>query len=101
MKEKIMLNGQIFTVHKSKHASIENLQRYNGRWLTDCYTKPSKTKQEIFNDWLEWAYLNEVEYFGVSSYNVHRFSLQGLVEHGGHKYILHITSRYNKAYIIE
>ena len=101
MNKTITLNGHTFTVHRSKYAKVENLHRYAGRWLTDCYANPSTTKQAIFKEWNEWAWLNDVEYFGVSSYNAHRFSLQGLVEHLGHTYILSITSTSNKAFIID
>ena len=101
MIKTITLNGHTFEVHRIKYAKVENLERYSGRWLNDCYTNPSTTKQEIFKEWLEWAWLNDVEYFGVSGYNTYSFSLQGLVQHLGHTYILAITSTSNKAYIID
>ena len=97
----ITLNGIEFSVHRSKYAKVENLERYAHRWLTDCYANPSKSKKEIFKDWSEWAYLNDVEYFGVSSYNTFGFSLQGLIQHLGHTYVLSITPKSNKAYIID
>ena len=101
MSKTITLNGHTFTVHKSKYAKEESLHRCSGRWLDDCYTRPSKAKQEIFKEWLEWAWLNDVEHFGVSSYNTFGFSLQGLVSHLGHTYILNITPNYNRAYILD
>lgn len=100
MSKTIVLNGHTFTVHKSKYAKVENLQRYSGRWLNECYSNPSTAKQEIFKEWLEWAWLNDVEHFGVSSYNTFGFSLQGLVEHLGNTYILEITPKHNRAYIL-
>lgn len=97
----ITLNGHSFEVHKSKYAKVENLARYAGRSLYDCYEKPSTAKQEIYKEWLEWVWLNGVMYFGVQSYSSHMFTLQGLVEHCGHTYILHITPAHNYAYIID
>lgn len=103
MANTIKLNGYTFTVHKSKNTEqmLEGLKRYAYRWLDDCYTNPSETKKAIFKEWNEWAYLNDVEYFGVSGYNGFHFSLQGLVTHEGHKYILHITASSKKAYIVD
>ena len=97
----IRLNGHTFEVHRSKYAKVENLQRYAHRCLNECYSNPSTTKQAIFKEWYEWAYLNDVEYFGISSFNAHRFSLQGLVQHLGHTYILSITASHNIAYLID
>ena len=101
MNKTITLNGYTFTVHRSKYAKVENLHRYAGRTIYDCYDRPSDTKVSIYKMWDEWAYMNDVKYFGISSYSGFQFTLQGLVEHGGNKYILHITKSANKAYLIE
>ena len=97
----ITLNGVQFEVHKSKATSTVFMERYAGRSLTDCYERPSYSKQYIYKMWEEWAYLNDVEYFGISGYNGFQFTLQGMVEHEGKTYILHITKSANKAYIID
>ena len=99
--KRININGMNFEVHKSKYASVDSLSRYAGRTIYDCYDKPAMAKISIYNDWLKWAYENNVEYFGISSYNGFRFSLQGLIEYEETIYILNITSNSNKAYIIE
>lgn len=101
MKKTILLNGRTFEVRKSKYACVENLKRYANRWLYDCYANPTPSKKAIFKEWAEWAWVNDVEYFGVSSYNKFQFSLQGLVKHEGEYYILNITSAHNIAYIVE
>lgn len=99
--EKLVLNGQEFSVHRSKYAKVDNLFRYSGRTIYDCYDRPSTTKVSIWKEWEEWAYLNDVAYFGVSSYSGWQFSLQGLVYHNDKCYILSITKSANKAYIID
>lgn len=99
--EKIRLNGHSFEVHRSKYAKVENLARYAGRTIWECYDRPSTTKVSIYKEWLDWAVLNDVQYFGVSSYSGFQFSLQGLVEHEGKMYLLAITKSANKAYIID
>ena len=100
-RQTITLNGHRFEVQKSKYAKVENLARYSGRTIYDCYERPSTAKVAIYREWEEWAYLNDVQYFGVSYYNCSHFSLQGLVEHSGKLYILRITSCHNIAYEIE
>ena len=101
MAKTIVLNGIHFEVHKSKAISTTFLQEYAGRTIYDCYSKPSYSKECIYKMWEEWAYLNDVEYFGVSGYNGFQFTLQGLVKHDGHTYILHITKTTQKAYIVD
>ena len=103
MGNTMWLNGRLFRVHKSKYAEDykKDLARHAYRSIYQCYTKPSEAKVAIYKDWEEWAYLNDVEYFGVSGYSCFQFSLQGLVQHNGHTYILHITKDSNKAYIVE
>ena len=101
MGKTITLNGATFEVHRSSRISEDMLHRYSGRTLSECYTNPSKIKREIYKEWFEWAELNDIDYFGVLSYNAHRFSLQGMVEHLGHTYILIISASSNKAYMID
>ena len=103
MLKTIVLNGKTFTVVKSKNTDvlIENLKRYAYRSIYDCYTNPSRVKVDIYKDWEIWSFLNDVKYFGVSGYNGYQFSLQGLVEHLGHSYILRITANNKVAYILD
>ena len=96
----ITVNGKTFSVHKSKYANVNNLGYYAGRTLYDCYERPSATKVSIYNDWLKWASDNNVYHFGVSSYNAHTFTLQGLLEYEGKTFLLSISASANKAFII-
>ena len=101
MKKTITLNGHTFEVHRSKYTNTLDLAYYRGRTIYDCYERPSHTKVAIYKEWEEWAYLNNVLHFGVCSYNTFGFSLQGLVDHCGHTYLLRITPTHNYAYIVE
>ena len=99
-RKEIVLNGVTFKVKKVSVINLDELERYSGRTLNDCYASPSYAKQYIYKMWEEWAYLNNVEMFGVSGYNGFQFTLQGLVEHEGNVYVLHITKTNNIAYQI-
>lgn len=98
----ITINGREFELYvPTKHIpNKDNLERYAGRSITDCYDRPSKTKSEIYYDWLQWAINSNVEMFGVSSYNSNIFTLQGYIEMDGKKYILSITKCHNIATLI-
>lgn len=100
MSKTIVLNGVTFEVIKSKVERTTFLHEYSGRTLDDCYAKPSYSKQYIYKMWEEWAYLNDVKYFGVSGYNGFQFTLQGMIEHCGNTYVLHITKSRNIAYLV-
>ena len=100
MKKTIVLNGVTFEVHEAKEDALDFIQEYAGRTLDQCYANPSYSKKYIYKMWEEWAYLNDVQCFGVRSYNGFMFTLQGVVSHVGHRYILHITKSANKAYLI-
>lgn len=50
MKQYIKLNNKTFEVKKLKG----KLRPLRFRTLTDCYAKPSNTKLEIYNDWVDW-----------------------------------------------
>lgn len=78
MKQYIKLNNKTFEVKKVK----SKLQPLRFRALTDCYISPSKTKQEIYSEWVDWLIeLNNISTdmrcnsMCVLSYNVHMFTL--------------------------
>lgn len=101
MSKSIKIGNKTFSVHRSKYTNPNRLAYYEGRTLTDCYTKPSATKISIYNEWLHWAVDNNITHFGLSSYNSNVFSLQGLATVDGVDYVLIITPSSNKAYIVE
>ena len=100
MENKIRIGGKCFEVHRSKYAKISKLAYGSGRKLHHCYYRPSTTKSQIYDKWERWAYENDVNYFGILSYNCHTFTLQGLVDVDGVTYILIITKAHNYAYIV-
>lgn len=79
MKQYINLNNEIFEVKKVK-GELYPIREVRG--LGDCYNKPSRTKHEIYNEWLKWykiANMNEANYafrhFTINSYNCMMFTL--------------------------
>ena len=50
MEHYIELNNRTFEVKKVK----SKLRPLRFRALTDCYTRPSKAKLEIYSDWVDW-----------------------------------------------
>lgn len=101
MSKSIKIGNKIFSVHRNKYTNPNILAYYEGRTLTDCYTKPSATKISIYNEWLHWAVENGITHFGVRSYNTNIFTLQGLATVDGVDYVLNITPTSNKACIVE
>lgn len=99
MKKNITIDNRTFEVKRSKYANANNLYRYSHRGIYQCYDRPSTTKVEIYHDWEKWVYMNDVEYFGIKSYNSNIFTLQGLINYQGQIYILEITPTRNTAYI--
>lgn len=79
MKQYIKLNNETFEVKKVK-CELHPISEVRG--LGDCYNKPSRTKHEIYNGWLKWykiANMNEANYafrhFTINSYNCMMFTL--------------------------
>ena len=79
MKQYIKLYNKTFEVKKVK-GELHPIKEL--RSLDDCYNKPSRTKYEIYHDWLKWykvANINESFYmfrhFTINSYNSMMFTL--------------------------
>ena len=51
MKQYIKLNNETFEVKKVKR-ELHPISEVRG--LGDCYNNPSRTKYEIYHDWLKW-----------------------------------------------
>lgn len=79
MKQYIKLNNETFEVKKFKR-ELHPISEVRG--LGDCYNNPSRTKHEIYNDWLKWykvVNMNEsfyiLRHFTINSYNCMMFTL--------------------------
>ena len=79
MKQYIKLNNKTFEVKKVK---CELHPAREVRSLDDCYAKSSNIKREIYNDWLKWykvTNMNEPFYIfrhcTINSYNCRMFTL--------------------------
>ena len=95
-----MIDGRTFLVKKLDFAI--SCDRMKERSLYDCYNRPSTAKQHIFNDWKEWANKNNIEHFGVRSYNTSIFTLEGIYynKENNTNYYIYITPNYHYAYEI-
>ena len=99
---------EVKTPRKNKlslEQTIRHLDHYSGRDIWDCYERPSRSKENIYEKWLKWysdAPENALDMFGVSSYNCMQFSLQALYcDSKGNYYLLIITASHNYATLIE
>lgn len=79
MKQYIKLNNKTFEVKKIK-GELYPTKELQG--IDDCYNKPSKAKYEIYNSWLKWykvTNMNEpfytLRHFTINSYNCMMFTL--------------------------
>lgn len=77
MKRYVELNNEVFEVKKAKG----ELHPIMGvRTLTDCYSRPSEAKKNIYNYWLNW-YLSveNTDYriisMTIKAYNAQMFTL--------------------------
>ena len=84
-------------VKPSMYSTVRSYKTYGwGYTPNDVYTRPSATKQSIFDSWDRWAYDNHVEYFGITSHNAQTFTLGGIVNVNGQWYFVKITKAHNK-----
>lgn len=79
MKQYIKLYNETFEVRKAK-GELHPIKEVRG--IGDCYDKPSKAKYEIYNSWLKWykvTNMNEpfymLRHFTINSYNCMMFTL--------------------------
>lgn len=98
------INGVDFETHKSKYARTNRIM-HNPKRLEDCYDKPSKYKEGIYYEWMEWFDQTENVYsFGITSYNTFSFSLGGVLfdlETGEDIGYIRITKDHNKLYLFK
>ena len=47
------INGVEFETYKSKYTE-QYINQHNPKRFEDCYERPSKYKEGIYYDWLEW-----------------------------------------------
>ena len=99
MAKNINIGGVEFKV--SSKCVEYNKYMLCGRTLYDCYNRPSLTKENIWNYWLNWALETPNVYdLGVRGYNCHFFSLDfryvdengtewyGIITHARHEICL-------------
>ena len=96
-----MIDGRTFLVKKQLNFPV-SCDRMRERSLKDCYTRPSAKKQSIYEDWKKWANENNIERFGIHSYNTNVFTLEGIYynKENDTNYYIYITPSYHYAYEI-
>ena len=79
MKQYIKLNNETFEVKKVKR-ELHPISEVHD--LGDCYNNPSRTKYEIYHDWLKWykvVNMNKpfyiLRHFTINSYNTMMITL--------------------------
>lgn len=95
MKETRTINNVVFEV---KHVGVDIWKTATQvirrvKPLDECYNKPSMRKQNIYREWIEWAYATEDIYtFDVDTFNSNIFTLSGVIEYSnGLVEVVHIT----------
>lgn len=63
--------------------------------LYDCYERPSRTKENIYEAWRRWFHELDGELW-VSSYNCNFFTISGYFKYNGDTYRAYITASHNK-----
>lgn len=101
VKKTIIINEKTFELKTG--CGVRNYYRYlyPNRSLWECYNRPSRTKEEIYEEWAKWAMDTGIDDFGVSSYNSQFFTLTGLYyADDGNTYFIRITPAHNYATLI-
>ena len=73
MKKYKEVNGRKFEVMKP----IDNPRMSYRKVLSDCYDRPSETKESIYWDWEHFCVnaFDDLDNFGIVSYNIFMFTL--------------------------
>lgn len=107
---KLSINGVDFQVIKPRDMITMNEKWYDeffkdSKSLQDCYTKPSSSKQFIFNKWFNWwseccttGLIQDRHWLGVTSFNCRMFTIGAVFEYNNIRYIMHVTKSSNKLY---
>ena len=81
--------------------SYEVGKRRKTRGLYDCYSRPSDTKIEIWEQWKRWFFDMDSYDVWVESYNTNFFTIAGTIEWKGGKYFIYITPAHNRMWKYE
>lgn len=97
MKQSITINNRDFNLNGI--IAINSVKNMKYKTLYDCYDRPSATKQQIYDDWLNWL-PNKDDIMYIRSYNTNFFTLWADVEWEGKEYYLEIYPTRNEAWVI-
>ena len=98
--EAITLNGKYFTLDTKE--TVLTSKSISRRTVDDCYSRPSSTKQQIFDSWFNW-FIENGGYCGVASYNCNFFTIEGYVfdSETNEEYFCYITHANHKCWRVE
>lgn len=87
MKNIITIGNEEFEVKKA----INFMPNYKRTAIFSAYNSPSQIKIDIYRYWENWASENNIESFGIQSYNTNMFTLSGITYIDGTFYDIYIT----------
>ena len=95
-RERIEINGVNFIIENT--TVLDDNRRYF-RTLYECYERPSKYKEAIYDDWCNYfAGLGCILECGIVSYNCMQFTFGAYFTYNAQKYYAYITKSYNRLY---
>ena len=87
MKNIITIGNEEFEIKKA----IDFMPNYKRTGIFSAYARPSQIKIGIYRYWENWASENNIELFGIQSYNTNMFTLSGITYIDGTFYDIYIT----------
>ena len=73
-----------------------SINRYGGRTLWSCYTRPSYAKERAYNECVSWVRgFDDYDVWTVITYNTMMFTFGCIVYLEGKKYLMFITKAHN------
>ena len=104
MTNYIDINGIDFELKKSKYADkcIKKHLEQPIKTLYDCYSKPSKEKEKLYKDIINWfSGCKKIVHPSVTSFNTYKFTVQAVLLNDDFKPygLIVITRNHNRVYI--
>ncbi len=102
-KEQLNIGGKVFDV-----VNVTGLPKVRYSHICEAYDVPSISKQEIWNEWVDWFYQNSTEfydYIGIASRNCFMFTICGRITTRDNKetesYCFYITKTRQEIWVFD
>ena len=90
--EVIEINGKRFVIMVNKPAEeLAHMTRWEYRNIWEAYDRPSRTKEEIWEDWKNWFNSFDNSALWVQSRNTNQFTIAGYININDKVYNVYIT----------